>query len=261
MQLIYGRGRGAPGKIRDKYINAAAPPAYGIHIMAQHMRRRRTMEQYFPFQTTQLPFSYVALMPHCDANTLYYHHGQYYDSEVYRLNQLAVRHRLTQLSLTQLLTEDIQLPAAQLRRLRSTAGAVFNHQLYFEGMTCQSGQPPVNSLTAAIIAAYGSMPRFQQLMLEAAQSIIGSGWVWLVVEGDQGIHIATTENNDVVALASVTPLLIMDIWEHAYQTQAHTGMAEYVENWFSLIDWGVANQRYLEAGGAQQGLPAGNALG
>jgi len=218
------------------------------------------MEQYFPFQSTQLPFSYVALMPRCDANALYYHHDQY-DNAVYQLNQLAVRHRLTQMSLSQLLTEDIQLPAAQLRQLHSTAGAVFNHQLYFEGMTCQSGQPPYNSLTAAITAAYGSMSRFQQLMLEAAQSIIGSGWVWLVAEGDHGIHIATTENNDVVALASVTPVLIMDMWEHAYQTQAHLNTAEYVETWFSLIDWDVANRRYQEADGTQQNLPAGNALG
>lgn len=219
------------------------------------------MEQYFPFQSTQLPFSYVALMPRCDANTLYYHHDQYYDNAVYQLNQLAVRHRLTQLSLSQLLTEDIQLPVTQLRQLRSTAGAVFNHQFYFEGMNCRSGQPPFNSLTAEINATYGSMSRFQQLMLEAAQSIIGSGWVWLVVEGDQGIHIATTENNDVVALASVTPLLIMDMWEHAYQKPAHSSMAEYVETWFSLIDWDVANRRYMEAAGTRQNQPAGTALG
>lgn len=205
------------------------------------------MEQYFPFQSTPLPFDYVALMPRYDANTLYYHHDDYYDNEVYRLNQMVVQHRLTHLSLVQLLTEDIELPVTQLRRLRSTAGAVFNHQLYFEGMNNKAGQPPFNRLTEEIATTYGSMSRFQQLLLEAARSIIGSGWVWLVAEGDLGVHIATTENNGVVSLASVTPILVLDMWEHAYQTQDHFDSAKYVETWFSLINWEMANQRYLSA--------------
>lgn len=205
------------------------------------------MEQYFPFQSAPLPFNYVALMPRYDANTLYYHHDDYYDNEVYRLNQMVVQHRLTHLSLKQLLTEDVSLPAAQLRRLRSAAGAVFNHQLYFEGINNKAGQPPFNRLTEEIATTYGSVPRFQQLFLEAARSIIGSGWVWLVAEGNLGIHIAITENNDVVPLASVTPVLLLDMWEHAYQTQDHFDSAKYVGTWFSLIDWEIANQRYLSA--------------
>jgi Fe-Mn family superoxide dismutase len=91
------------------------------------------------------------------------------------------------------------------------------------------------------------MDRFQQLLTEAAESIIGSGWVWLAAEGDRGVHISTTENNDVVPLASVSPLLILDMWEHAYLPMNHFDKAAYVEDWFSLIDWGKANERYLAA--------------
>lgn len=219
------------------------------------------MEQYFPFQSAPLPYSYVALMPRCDPNTLYYHHDDYYTSAVYELNNLAVRHRLTHLSLTQLLTEDINLPATALRRLHSAAGAVYNHQLYFDGTNCKAGQPPFNRLTEAINATYGSMAQFQQMMTQAAESVIGSGWVWLVAEGNRGIHISTTENNDVVPLASVTPLLILDMWEHAYLTQDHFNKASYVATWFSLIDWEGANDAYLaalRAAGASQALPAGS---
>ena len=118
------------------------------------------------------------------------------------------------MSLSQLATEDINLPAALLARLRSAAGAVYNHQLYFDSISCKAGQPPVNRLTEEIAASYGSMDRFRRLMTEAAESIIGSGWVWLVAEGARGIHLATTPNNEVVALASVTPLLVLDMWEH-----------------------------------------------
>ena len=205
------------------------------------------MEQYFPFQSSQLPYSYVALMPHCDANTLYYHFDQYYADSVYELNNLAVQHRLTHLSLSQLLTEDLNLPTTQLNRLRSAAGSVYNHRMYFDGISCKSGQPPFNRLTEEITTTYGSMSRFQQLLIEAAESIIGSGWVWLVAEGNKGIHIATTANNDVVALGSVTPLLIMDMWEHSYLTLDHFNKAHYVETWFALINWDIANEKYLEA--------------
>lgn len=205
------------------------------------------MEQYFPFQASQLPYSYVSLMPHCDANTLYYHHDKYYAEAVYELNHLAVRHRLTDQSLTQLATTDYNLPTAQLNRLRSAAGAVYNHQLYFDGISCKSGPPPFNRLTEAITATYGSMARFQQLLTEAAESVIGSGWVWLVAEGSKGIHISTTINNEVVPLEAVTPILLLDIWEHAYLTLDHFNKPDYVATWFALIDWGKAEERYLTA--------------
>lgn len=205
------------------------------------------MEQFFPFQLYPLPYSYIALMPHCDANTLYYHHDQCYADSVYELNNLVVRHRLTHMSLSQLLAEDINLPTAQLNRLRSAAGAVYNHQLYFEGIACKAGQPPFNRLTEAIITTYGSMPAFQQLLTEAAASIIGSGWVWLIAEGNKGIHIATTPNNEVVDLQAVSPILVLDMWEHAYLSVDHFDKASYVDTWFSLIDWGRAEQRYLAA--------------
>ena len=136
------------------------------------------MEQYFPFEVSELPYSYVGLVPRCDANTLYYHHDKYYAEAVYELNRLVVRHRLTDRSLRQLVSEDFNLPAAQLNRLKSAAGAVYNHQLFFDGIACKAGAPPFNRLTEAISASYGSMDRFQQLLTEAAESIIGSGGGW-----------------------------------------------------------------------------------
>ena len=111
------------------------------------------MEQYFPFEVSELPYSYVGLVPRCDANTLYYHHDKYYAEAVYELNRLVVRHRLTDRSLRQLVSEDFNLPAAQLNRLKSAAGAVYNHQLFFDGIACKAGAPPFNRLTEAISAA------------------------------------------------------------------------------------------------------------
>lgn len=205
------------------------------------------MEQRFPFQPSPLPYNYIALMPYCDADTLYYHHNDYYADAVHTLNNLVVRHRLTQMDLEQLIQEDIQLPTAQLDRLKSAAGAIYNHQLYFQGIVCKAGPPPFNRLTSDLIATYGSMPAFQQLFVEAAESIIGSGWVWLIAEGNKGLHIATTANNDVVDLASVTPVMVLDMWEHAYIPVDHFDKAAYVNDWFSLINWDVVEERYLSA--------------
>ena len=173
-----------------------------------------------------------------------YYMGVHLDSAYYFYYE---RDRLTTLSLPQLITRDISLPAAQLNRLKNAAGMVYNHQLYFDGISCTSGQPPFNRLTETIITTYGSIDAFLKLLTEAAESIIGSGWVWLVAEGARGIHLATTPNNEVVALASVTPLLVLDMWEHAYLSLNHFDKAAYVDAWFALIDWDKANLRYLEA--------------
>lgn len=205
------------------------------------------MEEQFPFQITSLPYGYIGLMPHCDADTLYYHHDGFYSASVYELNNLSVHHRLTDRTLKQLITEDINIPTTQRNRLKNAAGSVYNHRMYFDGITSKAGAPPVNRLTEAIIATYGSMDQFEQLMTEAAQSIIGSGWVWLVSEGVHGLHIATTANNEVVPLDSVTPVLILDMWEHAYFCNQHFNKPAYVASWFSLINWAAADQRYIAA--------------
>lgn len=205
------------------------------------------MDQHFPFEAIPLPFSYVALMPYCDANTLYFHHDQYYMQEVARLNQLVVHHRLTHLSLEELLTADINLPAAQLQRLLDAAGAVYNHQLFFDSTGATPSLPPRLPLTEQIQAIYGSLPRFLRLLTEAAISIPGSGWVWLLSEGGGDLHIATTSDNRVVNLRYVRPIFVIDLWEHAYLTTSRFNIPQYISTWFSLLDWNKANQRFVAA--------------
>ena len=96
----------------------------------------------FPSRCPSCPTATSGWSPRCDANTLYYHHDKYYAEAVYELNRLVVRHRLTDRSLRQLVSEDFNLPAAQLNRLKSAAGAVYNHQLFFDGIACKAGARP-----------------------------------------------------------------------------------------------------------------------
>ena len=205
------------------------------------------MGPYFPFQSSPLPYSYVALMPHCDANTLYYHHDDYYANGIYALNHLVVNHRLTTLSLPQLITRDISLPAAQLNRLKNAAGMVYNHQLYFDGISCTSGQPPFNRLTETIITTYGSIDAFLKLLTEAAEGLIGAGWVWLVAERSGGPHIVITDNNETVDLQAVQPIFVADLWEHAYFLDDQFDKEKYLDYWFSFIDWNKAEARFEQS--------------
>jgi Fe-Mn family superoxide dismutase len=95
-----------------------------------------------------------------------------------------------------------------------------------------------------LVAVYGSIPRFVRLLQEAADSLPGSGWVWLAAETGQGPHIALTQNNDTVALSSVRPLFVIDLWEHAYFLDYQFDKTAYVEAWCRFLDWEKANARY-----------------
>jgi len=207
------------------------------------------MDQFYPFEVIPLP--HFSMMPCCDPNTLYLHYGQHYQSEVDRLNRLVVRHRLTHLSLEELLTVDINLPVAQVSQIRDAAGSVYNHQLYFDSIAANA-LPPHGPLATQLIATYGSMERFFRLLSEAAESIAGSGWVWLVAEENGALHLVVTRDNLTPALSAVRPIFVIDLWEHAFFPMNHFDKSTYLFTWFSTLDWAKANQRFLLSRTLQQ---------
>jgi Fe-Mn family superoxide dismutase len=206
------------------------------------------MNHTYPFLVQPLPYSYISLSPYCDPDTLYMHHNQYYAQKVRDLNRLVTEHRLENWTLEDLVTQDLNLPTVQAERVRGTAGAVYNHELYFDSLrNTPQEEPPLNRLVGDLVTVYGSIPRFKQLLREAAASLPGVGWVWLVAERQGGAHIVITDNNDVVSLSNVQPLFVMDLWEHAYFLDYQFDVAQYVEVWLSFLDWEKANARYLSS--------------
>ena len=189
------------------------------------------MNNQYPFQAQPLPYSYIALVPYCDADTLYLHHAQYYAKKVCELNSLVRQHRLEHLTLEE--------------RLKSAAGAVYNHQLFFDGITDAPKDPPLNQLVGEVVAKYGTMDRFGKLVAQAASSLLGAGWVFLTYEKSTGLSIVITRNCETVALQSDT--LALDLWEHAYFLMNQFDREKYVDGWFTLIDWDKAEARYQEA--------------
>ena len=203
------------------------------------------MNDQYPFQVSPLPYSYLSLMPFCDPDTMYLHHHRLCGRTVYQLNRLVALYRLWDLSLEELILQDLNIPTVHQNQIKDAAGCLYNHTLYFDGITGTAAQPPVNTLTQQLSRKYGSMQDFQRLLIEAAASLPGVGWVWLVSEGDNNLHIVTTQNNGVVNLNAVFPILVVDVWEHAYFLVHQFDQASYIRDWFSLLDWERAEKRFL----------------
>ena len=201
----------------------------------------------YPFVVRPLPYEYDALVPVLDEETLTFHHDKHYKTYVDNLNNaLADYPELQKKSLPELLIGINTLPAAIKTAVRNNGGGVYNHELYFDSMKSPMGQEPSGALAEAIDRDFGSYRQWKEQMKQAAGSKFGAGWAWLVADRDGILSIVQTANQDVPDLDEYTPILLVDIWEHAYYLQYQNRRADYVESWFSLINWRKAGKRYEE---------------
>ncbi len=208
--------------------------------------------EVYPFVARPLPYEYDALVPVLDAETLTFHHDKHYKTYVDNLNSaLSDYPELQKKSLTELLTDISTLPGAVQTAVRNNGGGVYNHELYFDSMREPAGQEPDGALAEAIERDFGSYRQWKEQMKPAAVSKFGSGWAWLVADKDGRLSIVQTSNQDVPDLEDYVPILLVDVWEHAYYLQYQNRRADYVEGWFGLINWRKAGKRYEDCvGGA-----------
>ena len=156
-------------------------------------------------------------------------------------------------AIIELLSSMNSLPAQVQTPIRNNGGGVYNHELYFDSMKNPVGQEPDGILAEAIDRDFGSYKQWKEQMKQAAVSKFGSGWAWLVTDENGKLSIVQTANQDVPDLKKYTPLLLVDIWEHAYYLQYQNRRADYVEGWFDLINWRKAGKRYEDATGREKG--------
>lgn len=202
----------------------------------------------YPFVVQPLPYDYDALTPVLDEKTLHFHHDKHYKTYVDNLNNtLADYPELQKKSLKELLTNLESLPEAARTPIRNNGGGVFNHELYFSTMRQPMGQLPSGALAEAINRDFGSYNQWKEQMKQAGVSQFGSGWAWLVTDGSGRLSIVQTPNQDVPDLSQFTPILLVDVWEHAYYLQYQNLRAVYVEGWFGLIHWKKVQRLYEEA--------------
>lgn len=199
----------------------------------------------YPFVVRPLPYEYDALVPVLDGETLTFHHDKHYKTYVDNLNSaLSDYPELQGMSLKELLTSIDVLPAPIRNSVRNNGGGVFNHELYFDSMKSPVGQDPYGALAEAIDRDFGSYKQWKEQMKQAAMSQFGSGWAFLVADKDGKLSIVQTANQNVPDLDDYTPILLVDVWEHAYYLQYQNRRADYLDGWFGLINWRKAGMRY-----------------
>ena len=199
-----------------------------------------------PFLLPPLPYATGALEPAIDAQTMEIHHGRHHKAYVDNLNG-KIKDYPT-LSSTSL--EDIQRHISRYdAAVRNNAGGHYNHSLFWTLMRpAHQGGTASPALKAKLIQSFGSEEAFQAKFSEAATKIFGSGWAWLIVKADGSLAITTTSNQDNPLMDVVqergTPLLALDVWEHAYYLHYQNKRADYIKAWWPLVNWNQVNARY-----------------
>lgn len=204
---------------------------------------------HYQFENPPLPYAYDGLEPYIDTKTMELHHDRHLQTYVDNLNKaLADCKRLQPLTLEQLICIADRLPPKLGRTIRNNAGGVYNHVMYFNGMTIENEPTPYEGngvLIKRIIKTFGSMDNFYKLFKEQALSVFGSGYAWLVMDKCDNLSIITTANQDTPLPQNLCPILVIDVWEHAYYLKHYNKRADYIDDWFHAINWNVAEQRML----------------
>ena len=208
---------------------------------------------YYPFVNTPLPYSFDALEPYIDAKTMQLHHDNHLGTYIDNLNKiLKTEPQLQKMSLQELVANVNRLPRTVREPIKNNAGGVYNHRLYFESLTPQTGQKPAGALMAAIHQSFGSFEKFTQEMKEKGLAVFGSGYAWLGCPRDGRLRIVTTANQDTPLPLGVTPLLNLDVWEHAYYLKHYNKRADYIDDWHQVIDWQLVARRYADCARARR---------
>ena len=206
--------------------------------------------QFYPFVNLPLPYAYNALEPFIDEKTMHLHHDRHLQTYIDNLNAiLAKEPGLQKCSLEELIQGAAQLPARLRVPIRNNAGGVYNHRLFFAGLTPPTGQGPEGELAARLRRRFGSLEDFQEDFKKAALSVFGSGYAWLV-EGRDGLRILTTPNQNTPLEQGLRPILTIDVWEHAYYLKHYNRRGDYTDDWFALINWDQAQRNAGPQAGA-----------
>ena len=195
------------------------------------------------FQLPDLNYNHDALEPYIDSKTMQIHHGKHHAGYTAKLNAAITETDLENKSIEEILTSlDMNNSA-----VRNNGGGYYNHCLFWEVMSPNGGGSPEGSLSLAIDKSFGSFDEFKSRFSAAAGTRFGSGWTWLCVDSDGSLEVCSTANQDNPLMpgeCGKTPILGLDVWEHAYYLNYQNRRPDYVEAFFNVIDWSVVSAKY-----------------
>ena len=199
-----------------------------------------------PYTLPELPYAHDALAPHIDAKTMEIHHGKHHNGYVTKLNAALEGTDLDSKSVEDLVSDLSAVPEAKRGAVRNNGGGHANHSLFWTILSADGGGEPTGALADAIKAEFGSFDDFKTKFSDAAKTRFGSGWAWLSVDGGK-LTVESTPNQDSPLMEGRTPVLGLDVWEHAYYLNYQNRRPDYVEAFFNLVNWSAVGERYAAA--------------
>ena len=196
------------------------------------------------FELPKLSYAYNALEPHIDARTMEIHHSKHHQGYTNNLNAAIAGSDLEGKSIHEIMNACADIPA-----VRNNGGGFFNHTLFWEVMSPDGGGNPSGALADAVDNTFGSFDAFKDAFAKAAASRFGSGWAWLCVK-DGTLEVCSTPNQDNPLMGvgcSGTPILGLDVWEHAYYLNYQNRRPDYIQAFFEVVDWSVVAEKYAAA--------------
>lgn len=195
-----------------------------------------------------LPYEYNALEPHIDEQTMRIHHDKHHAAYVNNLNTALEGHQnLASMSLPELLKNLNSVPEAIRTAARNNGGGHMNHTMFWEIMGPNRGGEPGGDLAAAINSAFGSFAEFKDKFSKAAMGRFGSGWAWLCRDGSGNLVVTSTANQDNPVMEGQSPIMGLDVWEHAYYLKYQNRRVEYIEAWWNVVNWDEVAKRFAAA--------------
>jgi Fe-Mn family superoxide dismutase len=202
----------------------------------------------YPFALPELGYAYDALEPHIDARTMEIHHGKHHAGYTNNLNKALEGHpELQGKSAEELVSDLAALPDAIRTAVRNNGGGYVNHALFWDIMRPGGASAPSGELASAIDGAFGSLQAFKDKLQGAAAGQFGSGWGWLAADRSGALQVLSTANQDTPLSQGLTPVLGVDVWEHAYYLHYQNRRPDYLTAWWNVVNWGVVAGRYADA--------------
>ncbi len=196
-----------------------------------------------PHTLPVLPYAYNALEPYFDAQTMEIHHTKHHQTYITKLNEALTKHPdWAERPLAELLSDLTAVPEDIRTAVRNFGGGHYNHSLFWTNLAPGGGEPSA-TLAAALATTFGSVEAFRTAFTTAASGVFGSGWAWLVKDANQKLSVITTTNQDSPISQNLTPLLTLDVWEHAYYLKYQNRRPDYIEAWWHVVNWTEVERR------------------
>jgi Fe-Mn family superoxide dismutase len=200
-----------------------------------------------PYEVPPLPYDYGALEPHIDEQTMRVHHDKHHQAYVDKVNAALDGTDWSDRPIEEVLRGLDDLPEDKRTPVRNNGGGHYNHSLFWEIMSPDGGGEPDGALADAISSAFGDVDSMKKQVNEAGVNQFGSGWTWVVADGGS-LAVAATPNQDSPIMQGLTPILGIDVWEHAYYLKYQNRRPDYLEAWWNVVSWPAVAERYERAG-------------